>query len=285
MIIADTFMPHGYKPMLCNEYDGRDLKGYVAEPKYDGIRCVAIHDCINRTTRLLTRSGNIIYSCAHIEAAINNSTGLPNHGIIVLDGELWTPTLSFDEINGAVRAIMHSPYSAEIGLRVFDMVHWINGAWNNKDTYIRRKYLLSKSIVDTSTLSVVGSEPADGAYERAVANGYEGVIYKRANSKYKFGRTIDWMKRKPVMTDTFVVEFFTEGDGKFKDSLGTINCSHCGSLNINKGIHLVGTGFDDATRQELWNNRNNLIGQKIEVAFQSITEDGRLRFPSFKRFI
>lgn len=276
---------HGYKPMLCDEYDGRDLNGYVAEPKYDGVRCVAVHDCINNSTMLFTRSGGIIRSCPHIEIAVNESRKLPGHGIIVLDGELWSPNLSFDEISGAVRSTVHSQHSAELGLKVFDMVHWIDGGWRDRIPYLERKDMLRRSLVDTSALSVVHEESVDLAYERAVENGYEGVIYKRRDSVYKFGRTIDWMKRKPVMTDTFVIESFTEGEGKFNGTLGTVNCGHCGSLSIHQGVHVVGTGFDNATRDEIWRNRDELIGRRIEVAFQSVTEDGRLRFPSFKRFI
>jgi DNA ligase-1 len=48
----------------------------------------------------------------------------------------------------------------------------------------------------------------------------------------------------------------------------------------------VGSGFDDATRQEIWNNRNDIIGRVVEVKYKEISKDKNdglesLQFPIF----
>jgi ATP-dependent DNA ligase len=46
----------------------------------------------------------------------------------------------------------------------------------------------------------------------------------------------------------------------------------------------VGSGFNDADREYIWNNKDKFLGRKIECKFQELTDDGKMRFPIFLRF-
>jgi hypothetical protein len=45
-----------------------------------------------------------------------------------------------------------------------------------------------------------------------------------------------------------------------------------------------GSGFNDEQRQEFWKNRKKMIGTKIEVKYQGLSDDkSSLRFPIFRK--
>ena len=66
---------------------------------------------------------------------------------------------------------------------------------------------------------------------------------------------------------------------------GLVGANTLGSLlawNIEFG---VGSGFTDAERQEIWDNRDKYLGRLITFKYQEIIKGtGRPRFPTFKGF-
>lgn len=104
--------------------------------------------------------------------------------------------------------------------------------------------------------------------EKYLAMGDEGLIV-RVESK---GR-IHWWKIVPYKYMDLKITGFKEGTGKNKGMLG--------SFKTAKGS--VGTGFTDEQRIYFWNHRNELLDTYIEVKYREVTEEGKLRFPSFVR--
>lgn len=73
---------------------------------------------------------------------------------------------------------------------------------------------------------------------------------------------------------------FEEGTGKYKNSLGALVVDY-------KGYRLgVGSGFSDADREYIWNNRGVLLGRIVEVQYFEETSNQNgglgLRFPVYK---
>jgi DNA ligase-1 len=99
-------------------------------------------------------------------------------------------------------------------------------------------------------------------------------------------RSTDWMKWKPTITVDLEVIGVEEGTGRNKGRLGALVCAgddDAKFITVN-----VGSGFSDTDRDELWRDRNLVVGKTCEILCDVITQnqDGSysLRFPRFVRF-
>jgi DNA ligase-1 len=122
--------------------------------------------------------------------------------------------------------------------------------------------------------------------EAAVAQGYEGIMIKDLEAHYECKRTSSWLKWKPIITVDLEIVGFEPGTGRNAGRLGAIICE--GDDNDRRIRVNVGTGFDDAVRDQYWANRDQLLGHLVEVQADAVTQnqDGTysLRFPRFVRF-
>ena len=71
-----------------------------------------------------------------------------------------------------------------------------------------------------------------------------------------------------------------EGEGRLKGTLGAL------VVQYKENTVNVGSGFDDATRRSLWNQRDELIGRIMEVKYKEISKDKKtglesLQFPIY----
>ena len=66
-------------------------------------------------------------------------------------------------------------------------------------------------------------------------------------------------------------------EGRFKNTMGMVLVR--GEYDEKKILSEVGTGWTDAVRDELWNNKDEYIGKLIEVRFQEVevTEDAEAK--------
>jgi DNA ligase-1 len=122
--------------------------------------------------------------------------------------------------------------------------------------------------------------------ESAVAQGYEGIMIKDLAAHYECKRTSAWLKWKPIITVDLEIVGFEPGTGRNAGRLGAIICE--GDDNDRRIRVNVGTGFDDAVRDQYWASRDQLLGHMVEVQADAVTQnqDGTysLRFPRFVRF-
>jgi DNA ligase-1 len=91
---------------------------------------------------------------------------------------------------------------------------------------------------------------------------------------------------KPFIEVSLAVTATEEGTGRNAGKLGALVCE---GEDDGKTISVnVGSGFTDSDRDEFWGDRDDLIGQIVEVRADAITQnqDGTysLRFPRFLRF-
>lgn len=110
--------------------------------------------------------------------------------------------------------------------------------------------------------------------------GWEGLMIKNWDSNYECKRSKNLLKMKLMDTvDLEVIDVF-EGNNKYTGMLGGVIVDY-------KGFKLgVGSGWKDSERQYYWDNKNEILGKTIEVAYQAETKnkDGglSLSFPIFK---
>ena len=137
-------------------------------------------------------------------------------------------------------------------------------------------------------------------YRDACAKGAEGIIAKRAESRYVSGRSADWLKIKCVQQQEFVIGGYTAPQGA-REHLGALLVGYYegGTLRY---AGKVGTGYDRDTLELLYEKLAPLhrrtspfapgpvpagevqwVTPKLvaQIGFGEWTEAGLLRHPRF----
>ena len=205
---------------------------WTFERKFDGIRLLAFKH--GESVRLFSRTQNEKF-LPNIAAAV---ASLPVDECI-LDGEV--------EWDG------HSAY------HVFDIV-WIDGRSVTHLPLTERRALLA-TLPFTEPIRRVAELGDASPWEKACAEGWEGVIAKRLDSPYEHKRSKHWLKMKCELTEKFIVGGFTDGQGA-RVGLGALLVGFFeGDDFVFAGK--VGTGFDSKLLTQL---RAILDAAEIEKA-------------------
>lgn len=106
-----------------------------------------------------------------------------------------------------------------------------------------------------------------------VEGGHEGVVYRRRTDAV--GAAI--YRQKHVFTVDLFATGFVEGEGKHSGRLGAI-------VGRGETEVLVGGGFSDEQRAEIWTNQSSYLGKVFEVRANKEFESGSLRHPQFVRW-
>ena len=80
-------------------------------------------------------------------------------------------------------------------------------------------------------------------YRDACARGAEGILAKRAESRYLSGRSTDWLKIKCVQQQEFVIGGYTEPQGA-RERLGALLVGYYDGDGKLRYAGKVGTGYD-----------------------------------------
>ena len=156
------------------------------ERKFDGIRLLAYKK--GRRVELFSRN-HLPQKLPTISTAIAN---LP-HDQLILDGEItWG--------------------RAQLAYHIFDIM-WIDGREVMSLPLEERRELLDRLKL-SPPLRRVTELPNETAFERAQAEGWEGVIAKLCGSIYEQRRSRNWLKMKCELAQEFVVGGFTDPQGK-----------------------------------------------------------------------
>ena len=195
---------------------------WLFERKYDGIRLLAFKD--GREVRLFSRN-RLPQNYPGVATAI---AALPILSAI-LDGEAaWDP-------------------AERIGYHIFDVL-WLDGRDVTKLPLEERRALL-KALPLEPPLGRVSLVHGDRPWERACAEGWEGVIAKRRDSPYEHRRSPLWLKMKCEATQELVVGGFTDPQGS-RVGLGALLVGYFdGEEFVFAGK--IGTGFDTRLLLEL----------------------------------
>lgn len=216
-----TAFPEWLEPMAATltqeRFTGPD---WIFEQKFDGIRLLAFKE--GPRVRLLSRN-RLSQDIPGVTAALAR---LPVDSVI-LDGEV-----TWDR---------HSAY------HVFDIL-WLDGRDVTTLPLAERRELLSRLPL-TAPLQSVPALDDSRPWERACAEGWEGVIAKRRDSLYEHRRSKQWLKMKCELTGDFVVGGFTDPQ-RSRVGLGALLV---GFYESNEFVFAgkVGTGFDRKLLREL----------------------------------
>jgi ATP-dependent DNA ligase len=105
----------------------------------------------------------------------------------------------------------------------------------------------------------------------------EGLVLKDISAPYG----VSWYKCKEARTVDCVVTGFTDGRGKYMGLVGSLRCSVHDSSG--KLVEICkASGMDDDTRVAIDEEKD--LGRVVEIEYQEVDSQGRLRFPRFVRW-
>ena len=237
-------LPKRLQPMLATLTDSPfDDAGWVFEDKYDGFRMVAKID--GGKVILYSRNGKII-SHSYIEVA-RALEGVK--GDAVIDGELVALDKAgvshFQLLQNALR------HEAKLLYCAFDLT-FCDGEDLRGLTLLERKKRLKNILPHHRLIAFSRHRNKSGTkfFEEAERKGLEGIMAKRADSKYLSGhRTDNWLKIKTSKRQEVVIAGFT-APRRTRPFFGALALA-VREKNAWRYIGHVGTGFSHKILEEL----------------------------------
>ena len=303
---AASDMPKIITPMLAELGKGEPPEGgdWVYEIKWDGVRAICFIE--GGKLRTISRNGNVIDK-QYPELSI-----LPHHlraRSAIVDGEIAALDAqgrpSFELLQSRMHvadasAIARLARSHPVVFYAFDLLY-LDGRDLRAVPLIERKKLLKDILQADETIRYSEHFATSGVDLLAAAKeqGLEGIVGKRAQSRYESRRSSDWTKWKVVDSSDFVICGYTEGE---RHGLGALVLGTRGAGGKLTWAGNVGTGFDAKMVKTLFVKLAPLVVKEspleparglprkvvwtkpelvCEVRFANWTEEGRLRAPVF----
>lgn len=274
--VAPSVPVEALSPMLAHDYNkrGKSIRfPCFVQRKLDGVRCLAFP-----SRGLFSRNNKQFPHLEHICANIDRLKDKP----IVLDGELYSDELTFQEIVGIVKKETLRPGDTEMMKKIYLYVYDCILLDNHDAPYTRRleelQTLFRTNTFDTLRLLPTSECTSEDDMKRLhatyVAEGYEGIMLRRPEGLYKAGyRSPDLQKYKEFCDAEYPVTGFKQGDGEEK---GCVIWQCVTPAGLEFAVRPRGTRAD---RMELFTNGAAYIGKLLTVRYQELTTDGVPRFP------
>ena len=301
------------EPMLATLTDEAfDDPGWVFEPKWDGIRAIAI--CDEETLLVSRNDRDITVAYPELHSLHDQVVALE----AMLDGEI----VAFDEGVPSFQRLQQRMHLRDqrrieqmtkripVVYVVFDLLY-LDGKDLTARSLEERRRLLNEIIVPADTVLTSPVTPGDGValFEAAKGQGLEGIMAKRLSSRYQPGsRSRDWLKVKVTFDADVVIVGWTEGEGRRAGTVGSLVMAVYDGDEL-RYVGNVGTGFDQASLADAMERLGGLeetepvfpsdvVNSRPElrqahwvtpslvarVEHRQLTSAGRLRAPSFQGF-
>jgi bifunctional non-homologous end joining protein LigD len=287
----------------------------IYEPKYDGVRTLATLTPARPrpTVRLHSRLGNDKTTqfpeiARELERFAKEKVRAP----LVIDGEIVAlddrgRPVSFQHLQGRihVKSPLKAAADAPVAFVAFDLLREGHNDLRGLPLTARRARL-ERVFSDTGSplLRLSPQVARDGRelYRQAIADGWEGLIAKRADSRYHSGkRSTDWTKLKLIRAQEFVIGGWTSPRGA-RSHFGALLLGVYEDKKLVYAGH-VGSGFNEKELTKLMALLRPLATPKspfdvpppatndtphwvkpalvAEVKFTEWTDDNRLRHPTY----
>jgi DNA ligase 1 len=274
--IEDIDNPILFKPMLAHDYI--DYKNKIkfpiwSQPKLDGVRCICT------STGMFSRNGKRIISAPHILESLE--LFFKSNPDVILDGELYCDKLAndFNKIVSCVRKTKPTQEDLKeskkyIDYHVYDLPSHVGSFEDriNKLDEMLSSYHINIKVVTTT--KIFNEEEIHIYYTEYIEDGYEGQMLREPDSLYENKRSKSLLKHKSFITEEFKIVKIIEGLGKLSGKVGKISILTKNGTLVDSAVN-----GEHSYLEDLWNNRENLIGKEATVRFFNYTEDGSLRFP------
>jgi ATP-dependent DNA ligase len=281
-----------------------------AEPKMDGSRYIAqiIDGKVFLTSRRESVKGGMVDKTLNVPHIIEELSKLPN---CILDGEIDNRDIrDFHRVQGIMGSLPDKAWEKQgfnikeetkpeilagiiypkgegpLVYKVFDILE-INGM-DLRPTHLAHRMIHLKIIKDMKYVlrvpMITGEENKRKAFEEAINNGMEGIILKNRCAPYVEDKKPAnvWYKVKLCNTYDGVVVGYKMGEGKYKDTLGTLTISQYKDGKLTEVAEI--SGMTDAQRNEFKNRIDGGdLNWVVEFKAQETDANGRYRHPRFAR--
>ncbi|NBQ71038.1 MAG: hypothetical protein EBU46_20285 [Nitrosomonadaceae bacterium] len=252
--------------MLAHDYNKRG-KSIVwpckVQPKLDGTRMVGISG-----KGLYSRNRKAYPHLEHIRTELNM---LPAG--TTLDGELYSKTLTFQEIVGIVKSETLKPKQEFIKFYVYDMINGEN--FETRYTMLRSIFAMHKfqHLVLVKTEECANEAAMKAKHAEYVEEGYEGCMLRNKTGLYSNCRSVHLQKYKEFVDMECRIVGFKEGEG------AEVGCVIWICETEDKKQFACRPRGTREERQELFATGDEHVGKMLTVRYQELTDDGLLRFP------
>lgn len=247
--------PRTVEPMLAEPADTAFTRdGWLFELKLDGYRLIAAKT--KGEVLLLTRNGNdytaVFPEVAKAVKALPFTECIIDGEVVVMDAD-GKPSFARLQKRGRLSSpieIKQAAVELPSTFFAFDLIAFEDFDLRSLPLTVRKE-LLRRALPKLGAVRALDHIEREGEqFHAGVAKlGLEGIIAKRADSKYRGGRSDAWQKIKAERTGDFVIVGFTEPKG---------GRPHLGALQIADMVGgtlayagRVGTGFDDRMLGEI----------------------------------
>jgi DNA ligase-1 len=240
-------------------------------------------------------------------ANIYTSGKIKEMGLPRFDGELLTYTGDkLDDFNTVQSKLSTRTGMPDFRYMVFDSCYMSDEPYISRNSKVETWFNLNrKPRIEHVKQVVVENEEQLLDYEaQQLALGWEGVMVRSFNGRYKHGRSTTkegiLLKLKRFFDDEAVVvsahELVSNTNEATMSALGYIMRSSnkenmipqnmLGKFTVKwKDVEFdIGTGFDLQQRNEYWRDPRKMIGLKLTFKYQSVGPNGKPRFPVFLGF-
>ncbi len=295
--------PDWIAPMLATLTERRFADdAWIFERKFDGERCMVFRK--DDKVRLMSRNRKVLNTTYPelVEAfAAQEARDFIVDGEIVAWEENITSFSRLQERMGITDPDKAKQSLVNVVIYLFDLLY-LDGYDTTGLELRARKSLLEHVISWGGLIRYARHRPGDGigCYREACRSGWEGIIAKRAASRYVHRRSPDWLKFPCLHRQEFVIGGYTDPRGS-RTGFGALLIGYYnGDLLMYAGK--VGTGFNERTLTRIRGVLSPLVqktspfsdkkdrekGEQwvspetvCEVAFTGWTEGGKLRHPRF----
>ena len=286
-------MSKKFKPMLAVDASLEDIKFPVAvQPKLDGIRCI------------LTKKGAMSRTLKPIPNDFIRSSLSEWPELRGMEGEL----MSSNNFNTTQSDVMKKSGKPRWFWRCYDYPKHYDLPFEERYNRMLRAMtqVPAGNIMVLARIIVKDLRELDLAYHNCINSGYEGLICRRPDGLYKYGRSTLreqlLLKIKPMRDAEATIIGYeelkrNENDAEL-DELGYTKRGHSKSGKTDGGTlgafrcvtedgvtFKVGSGFSESQRAMFWGAHDDYIGRKLVYKYQPHGTKTAPRSPIFKSIL
>ena len=293
-----------FKPMKGVDYQKvkEDLDfPIIASIKLDGLRCIIKDGKLFSSHLKEFKNPNLLEK-------FKDLMEISKEDNLIFDGELYSHELDFNVISGNIRSLSQNIYDS-IYFWCFDIIDKTQEDLPYKDRLIRVKRKATRLMLcdmkEVETHWISNKEQLDELFDLTLKKGYEGLITRKPDSKYKFGRATpksqELLKWKPFMTFDAKIkgvtqQYISTAEAQYnelgksyrshkKDDMITIERAASFECLMEDGTEIsVSIGQEEEHRDYVWNNQNEFIGEWIEFKGMIVGSKDKPRHPIFIRY-